>query len=409
MDQLLFLTHRIPFPPDKGDKIRSYHMLQHLRARYRVHLGTFVDEERDWKYLPELESICEDVCARPISPRTRKVRSLTAFLHGEPLSLAYYRDRALAAWVNQKVDRDGVRKILVFSSPMAQYVPDASKDVRAVVDFVDVDSEKWRQYASRHSWPTNWIYGREARTLLDFERRTAARSAVSVFVSPDEAELFRSLAPEVRDRVHDVVNGVDAEFFSPLREYENPYDPSEIVAVFVGRMDYWANADAAVWFAEEVFPAVKAREPRARFAIVGAEPTPNVKKLAQLPGVTVTGRVEDVRPYVFHSRLAVVPLRVARGIQCKLLEAMAMARPAVATYSAVEGIALPSTLQRFVGETPEELQARCLELMGDSTLAALLGQQARDFVTARHVWSAQLSRLDGLIDGIPSGREAVMV
>jgi sugar transferase (PEP-CTERM/EpsH1 system associated) len=395
--ELLFLVHRIPYPPNKGDKIRSYHLLRALAERYRVHLGTFVDHEDDWQYLPEVRNLCTDVCAVRLNPTRQRLLSLAGLLGSEPLSVPYYESSELRAWVRRKVYEEGITRMMFFSSPMAQYAPSNGVAVRKVVDFVDVDSEKWRQYAERHPWPLSWLYRREGDRLLDFERLVASSAHASVFVTREEADLFRRRARLEDERIHSVVNGVDTEYFSPERRYPSPYGAGGPVAVFTGMMDYWANVDAATWFAKDAFPRIQQDVEGARFVIVGARPTRKVERLASLRGVEVTGAVEDVRPYVAHAELAVAPLRVARGIQNKVLEAIAMAKPVVATSAALEGLDVPREIRRG-GDSAEELAGAVLSLLGSSRERNRIGTLGRAWVLENHDWARTLRPVLDLIE-----------
>ncbi|HEX9625684.1 MAG TPA: TIGR03087 family PEP-CTERM/XrtA system glycosyltransferase [Acidiferrobacterales bacterium] len=396
MDDLLFLVHRIPYPPNKGDKIRSYHLLRHLAANYRVHLATFIDDPDDRRHVDALRGLCADLYCADLQPIRARLRSLGGLARGEALSLPYYRDAGLRRWVTGKLA--GVRRVLAFSSPMAQYVLDAGPGVRRVMDFVDVDSDKWRQYSASRGWPMGWLYRREARRLLDFERRVAHEFDACVLVSAAEAELFRRLAPEAAGRIVAVENGVDSDYFSPDRDYENPYDADERVLVFTGAMDYWANVDAVNWFAREIFPGVQARHPMARFYVVGSRPTDAVHALGALPGVRVTGRVADTRPYIAHARAAVAPLRIARGVQNKVLEAMAMARPVLASPQAMDGIAPCAGLERLVGDSAESL-ARLAEALITGDDHDALGPVGRACVLSHYDWERNLAHIDALLEG----------
>ncbi len=400
MEALLFLAHRIPYPPNKGDKIRSFRWLKSLAARYRIHLGAFVDDPKDWRHAPKLESMCEDVCLVDLHPRMKKLKSLSGLLNGEALSIPYYRSRKLQTWISEKLEKENVSRVLVFSSPMTQYVMGArSQRIKLVVDFVDVDSEKWRHYAKGCFWPLSWVYRREGDALLRFEREAARASDVSVFVSMEESELFCHLAPELRGKVIWIRNGVDTEFFSPHRYYENPYAVGDRVLVFTGAMDYWANVDAVQWFSRKVFPEIRKRLAQARLFIVGARPARDVLRLASAPGVEVTGGVEDTRPYIAHARAAIAPLRLARGVQNKILEAMAMARPVLATESAVEGIDMANGLKRFVTADPETLVQRGMELleMGEKD-NAMLGMRARRHVEEHYDWDSSMQKMARLME-----------
>ncbi|MGH8191977.1 MAG: TIGR03087 family PEP-CTERM/XrtA system glycosyltransferase, partial [Rhodanobacteraceae bacterium] len=311
MQSILFLCHRLPWPPDTGDKIRSYHVLQRLVRDYRVYLGTFVDKPADWLHLAEVEKVCAGVCTRPLQPWRSRWRALTSLARREALTAGIYRDRAMRRWVDGLVAGHRVDLALCCSSGVAPLVMRHASLPR-VMDFVDVDSDKWRQYAIAHTGLPSMIYRREARRLADFERTIAKQFDASVFVSESEAAFFRKRAPESAAKVHGVSNGVDARYWDPELEYSSPYRPGERTVVFVGAMDYRANVHAAEWFAHEVWPQVLGRRPNARFYIVGSKPTSTVRALGGLDGITVTGRVDDVRPYVAHAHVVAAPLRIAR-------------------------------------------------------------------------------------------------
>jgi len=399
MKELLFLAHRIPYPPNKGDKIRSYHLLKHLSRNFRIHLGAFVDDPEDWKYTqPLADMVAGEMKLLPLNSRWATLRSTYGLFSGEPLTAPYYRNTALQNWVDQLIANRPIRHVVVYSSAMAQYVM-AYPKLHRVIDFVDIDSDKWRQYAERKSWPINWVYRREARSLFAYERRIASTLEASTFVSRVEAELFQQLAPECASRVSYYNNGVDLDYFSPARTYDTPYPPGERVLVFTGAMDYWANVDAVTWFVREVFPALHAQFADARFYIVGSRPTAEVRALAGA-AIIVTGSVPDVRPYVAHAEISVAPLRIARGIQNKVLEAMAMAKPVVVSPQALEGIdaetnhevILANDAAAFISHIAAQLS------QPDETL----GQAARQRVEQTYSWNNSLQRVDRLLEPVPA-------
>lgn len=395
MQDLLLLIHRIPYPPNKGDKIRSYHLLKHLARDYRVHLATFVDDPDDWQYVPKVEALCASSHFAPLPPVRARLRSLGALARGDSLSCGYYADAGMQRWVDDTLRRHGIGRAMVFSSVMAQYVERYSS-LRRVIDFCDVDSDKWRQYAQKKPWPMSWLYRHEARQLLCYEREVARQFDASLFVSAPEAALFRQLAPECSERVGHFSNGVDTEYFSPEHDLPNPYTPGERALVFTGAMDYWPNIDAVQWFSDEVFPALReraeARRELLRFYIVGARPTAQVKALADRAGVVVTGTVPDVRPYIRHAHAAVAPLRIARGIQNKVLEAMAMATPTVVSPQALEGInATPGTELALATEVPEWIEALSMLLARRDDL---MGRAARTCVERHYSWPSNLACIE---------------
>ena len=394
--ELLFLAHRIPYPPNKGDKIRSFNLLKYLARNYRVHLGAFIDTPHDWDYRADVEALCGEVCLLNLQPLRRRIASLKGLVDGRPLTLPYYAHDEMQRWVDDIVTRRPLAAIVVFSSPMAQYVERHDRaGLRRVVDFVDVDSDKWRQYTKSKSWPLSWLYGREGRTLLDYERKIAAGFDATVFVSDDEAALFQRLAPETSGRVSAVHNGVDTDYFSPLRDYTNPYPPSSQVLVFTGAMDYWANVDAVRWFAEDIFPGIRAQIPTAEFFIVGARPSTDVTALDKLSGVTVTGAVHDIRPYIAHAGAAVAPMRIARGVQNKVLEAMAMGKPVLATPEAAAGITASLGVDLVVEADVAGLQAQAVRLLTEGNMA--MEQAARSCILRHYGWEQNLKRFDELL------------
>jgi sugar transferase (PEP-CTERM/EpsH1 system associated) len=396
MSGLLFLAHRVPYPPNKGDKIRSYHVLRHLAARYEVHLAAFVDDERDMAHADVLRGLCKSVHLVPLNPTLARVRSIVGLLDGRPLGLPYYHDRAMWSHVSSLAAERRIERVFVFSSTMAPYAgPFAG--VPRILDMCDVDSDKWLQYAGRHSWPLSWIYRREGELLGAFERRCAFDFDATLLASDSEAECLRRVAPESAHKVHAMRNGVDVEFFDPAREFATPFGGGEEPIVFTGAMDYWANVDAVSWFAREVLPAVRKRRPNARFYIVGSNPADAVRRLASLPGIVVTGSVPDVRPYLRHARVVVAPLRIARGIQNKVLEALAMSRFVVFTPAAMEGLdyrPVPATATAQEADRFADEVAAAVESANGSPAGFAAGRQ---YVCQHYSWSTSLARLTGLL------------
>ena len=395
MEPLLFLAHRLPYPPNKGDKVRSFHFLKHLAGRYRIFLGTFIDDPSDWQHVEALRPLCADVHVEAIVPWAKRLRSVTAFLGGEALSLAYFRSRKLGRWVAETARRERLARAFAYSSPMAQYML-GLPGVRCFVDFVDMDSAKWSDYARRRKWPAAALYEREARRLLAYEREVAARAEASIFVTEEEVRRFRSETSERADRVVAIRNGVDSEYFSPLHDLESPFAPGERPVVFTGAMDYWPNVDAVTWFAREVLPTARRRDPSIRFYIVGMNPEPAVRALASADAVRVTGRVDDVRPYLQHARVVVAPLRVARGIQNKVLEAMAMAKPVVVTAAAADALTAKRGVELEVATDARGFAAKVLALM-DAEQASAMGRRARLRVLDDYDWQSSLKHLDELL------------
>jgi len=403
MQDLLFLVHRIPFPPNKGDKIRSWNILEHLAGKYRVHVGCFVDDPHDWQFTGRIEEIAASTCFQRLDRRRGLTRSLTSLLTGEPLTSGYYRDRSMATWVDETVKQNPIERVFVYSSSMAQYIPQhLPAEARVVVDFVDIDSDKWRQYADRKSWPMKQVYAREARTLFKLEKRVAGAVDAAAFVSEDEAALFRTMTPGVDANIHGIANGVDCVFFDPGSAGESPYVPDRTNLVFTGAMDYWANVDAVCWFADDIFPRIRDSLPDCAFWVVGANPSPEVVKLGERDGITVTGRVEDVRPYIAHATISVAPLRVARGIQNKVLEAMALEKAVVATPQAMEGISAIDREEVLVAETAIEF-SDTVKALAAAPDRDLVGGRARRRVLESYGWLTSLQKFESILEGDVAG------
>jgi len=393
--RLLFLAHRIPYPPDKGEKIRAWHILEHLAKRCLVDLGCLVDDARDLNHLPILQRTCAEVQAVPVGRRvSAALRTLLRARPGAPLSQGWFHHPRLARWVEHGMRSGRWDAAFVYSSAMAPYLLRATRLFR-ILDMVDVDSAKWAAYAANARGLMRQIWQREARTLFALERLAAARFDRTLFVSEAEAKHFVSLAAEAAGRVDWVENGVDLVRFDPSLPWPTPYPEATRPIVFTGTMNYRPNIEAVAWFAEAVLPSVRTRFERAEFWIVGANPAPAVAALARRPGVHVTGTVADVRPYLAHASVAVAPLFIARGIQNKVLEAMAMARAVVASPPAFEGVRATPGRDLLVAEGAEATAAAVISVL-DGRYPEL-GLCAREAVRANHDWHATLSRLDALL------------
>ena len=409
MQDLLFLTQRIPYPPTKGEKIRTLQILRYQRQFYKIHLGCLVDDEQDFEHIDTVRALCTSSHFAMLNRKRAKLTCLRGLLTGEALSVTFYQDPALAAWVRRVLTEQTPQAAIVCSSNMAPYLLDSGpRPPICLVDLMDVDSEKWRAYAQTGSLPMRWVYQREWRRVAALERRIALAADWSVFVSQQEANLFASLVADCADKIRAISNGVDPVYFDPdyvrpggsPADAEPPYDPTGPNYVFTGTMDYPPNIGAVTWFAQEILPILRRSEPHTQFHIVGSSPAPEVEKLAQTPGVFVTGRVADVRPYLAHATAAVAPMRIARGIQNKVLEAMAMARPVVVTPEALEGIDAQPGSEIILAADAAGFAAGCQLAAGPQ--GAAIGAAARRRVLADYVWSERLRGFDPLL-GIAHG------
>jgi len=390
MGDILFLAHRVPYPPNRGDKIRGFNLIKYLSRKKRVHLIAFADDPGDLKGKNELARYTFN---RSIIWRSKSqlVAALEALMGHRPVSLTAFQNSALQEAVDNILARHAIDTIYVFSSQMAQYLPVRPRQ-KVIMDFVDMDSAKFAAYAATSKGPMAWMMAREARMLQSHDRSVAARAHASLFVSEAEAELFR--ARTGAERVHAVENGIDTVFFDPAAHFKR-VDTTGRLIVFTGQMDYRPNIEAVTWFAEAIFPHIRIVHPDAVFVIVGRKPSDAVRALGQLPNVTVIGEVADVRPWLAAADIVVAPLRIARGIQNKVLEAMAMARPVVASAAAAEGIDHGGTIR--VGGTVGEIAEEVNRLLANADNASALGNSARARVIERYSWDACLAPLDAIM------------
>ncbi len=401
---VLFLCHRIPYPPDKGEKIRAFNILKHLARRHTVHLAAFVDDPADLAHGEALRQfVSGEMLLLPLSRTVARLRMGLALVAGTPLTTSYFAAAKLDRWIGGVVKRHAIDRAVLFSSAMAPFLL-GRRDIdpaNVVLDMVDVDSDKWRQYAATARGPRQWIYAREAKTLLHLERRAACAFGATLLVSPFEVRSFEEFVPEAHGRVHSVANGVD---LSLSVTGTNPYSGDEIPLVMVGTMDYWPNVEGAQWFADAVLPLVRKVLPRAHFYIVGAKPAAALQ--APRDGVTVTGRVDDVRPYVAHAAAVVAPLRLARGVQNKVLEGLALTKPVVATGAASRGLDVVPGRDLWVADAAEAF--------ADAVIAAATGPD-RDRIAANghalvvrdYDWAMTLGALDRILEAAPAAAPAV--
>lgn len=396
MARILFLAHRIPYPPNKGDKIRSWHFLKHLVQKHDVHLGYYIDDPRDLEHVALLEKTVESQCFQAIDKRVQKLLSVRGFLTGTPLSVAAYPVGKLRRYVNGLVERGQIDLVFLFSGATFPLIGDVPESTPVVADLVDVDSAKWAAFGAKAGFPMSWIYRREARLLAEFEASVATRSRRAVFVSADEAALFRcAVSEDNAAKVTDVPNGVDTEHFDPVRFKAIP--PAATRLIFTGAMDYAPNIEAAEWFVDKVWPGIRRTVPGAEFVIAGGPVHPRVRTLAKSAGVTVTGYVDDMAAEIAKAAVIVAPLLTARGIQNKVLEGMAMAGAVVATPAAKEGILAEDGKHLVVAEDAASMQTAVEQLLADPDKRQALGEAARRQICTEYGWSKAYEKLDAQI------------
>ncbi|HEY6816380.1 MAG TPA: TIGR03087 family PEP-CTERM/XrtA system glycosyltransferase [Croceibacterium sp.] len=406
MSGILFLAHRLPFPPDRGDKIRSHHVLRALAKLAPVHVGCFGETIADKAAEVELAELAKSHCM-PMRRKRLPLAGLEALVRREPVSLAAFRHPALAGWVTRTLAGRDIDTIYVFSGQMGQYVP-TDWTGRVVIDLVDVDSAKFEAYAREKPAPMHWVDAREASLLRQVEARLAARADHTLLISEAEAGLFSSRLPQgSAANVSVLGNGIDFEHFDPAGIAPQPAleRPGPHI-VFTGQMDYPPNVDAAKRTVERLMPWIRAVHPAARFHLVGRAPTAEVMALDNQHGARVWGEVPDVRPFLAAADLVLTPLEIARGVQNKVLEAMAMARPVVLTPAAATGIPGTDRVHFSVAASDEALVDRALALLARPAPARAMGQAARRLVVERMSWPAMLSGLPALVGRAAERRDA---
>ena len=393
----LFLSYRIPYPPNKGDKIRSWHILRHILQYGPVHVGALVDDPADLAHIGFLQGLAASSCFSFLSRRQKIGRMVRGLASGQALSVAVAQDKALQHWMHSIMTSRPITRIFVFSGQMGGYaMAYRGTGATIVMDFVDVDSEKWQQYADSAFGIKRYIYGREARLMRAEEIRLAQASDASLFVSPAEAELFCLRTKLSKINIHAKPNGVDIDYFDPSA-FTPPHKNERPLLVFTGAMDYRANIEAMRWFVTHVWPLVRSGLPDARLRIVGSNPSSEILAFHGNKGIEVTGRVDDVRPHIAGAHVAIAPLQIARGIQNKVLEAMAMARPVVATPQAFEGIEAEIGRHALVEAAPAAMARAIIGLVDHPAHAEKIGEAARAHVRHHYHWRHCLARLDVLI------------
>jgi sugar transferase (PEP-CTERM/EpsH1 system associated) len=390
--RILFLGQRVPYPPDRGDKITTFHEIRHLAQNHEVAVACLADGPEDLENVVSLKPLTSSVDAVPLNRRRARIRAVAALVTGDPLTVAYFNERELHRRVTARLENEPVDLIVVYSSGMAQFVQKYAH-VPRIMQFADLDSLKWQQYSTSAALPMRWIYGLEYRRLLRYERQLAAEFSHSLVCTPREVRDFVQLIPGAP--VSCVSNGVDLDYFQPLTLLKQ--DNS---LVFTGIMDYFPNVEGVVWFCREVLPLIRREVPHVTFTICGARPNTAVQALQKYTGVTVTGRVAEVRPYLARSSVCVVPLRIARGIQNKLLEAMAMGLPTVASTASFEGVEAEKETHLLVADEPADFARSVVRLLNEEALRTRMGRAARVCMEANYRWETQLSRLDQVIAAV---------
>lgn len=386
--RILMLAHRIPYPPYTGDKTRAYHIARYLARRHDLDLAFFVDDRADLAGVDALQQLVDGVEFARIWKPWNLLKGLGGMSVGGSLSLSYFRSQALRKRLAARLAQAGYDLVYASSSPMAQYA--RALGLPVVMDFVDVDSDKWAQYGRHSRPPLSWLYRMEGRRLQAAEAAIARWAGLCVLATEPEETLLRSFAPWAKTAV--VPNGIDLEYFRPAEARA-----TSPAVIFTGAMDYLPNVDAVRYFCDEILPRVRREVSDTRFYIVGLNPTADVRRLADNANVVVTGTVPDVRPYYERASVCVAPLRIGRGVQNKVLQAMALGMPVVASSVAQRGLQAEPGRHLYVEDDPAAFASRITGLLSSPEERLAMGRRARAFVEGHHAWDSSGARLDAMI------------
>lgn len=388
---ILYLAHRIPYPPDKGDKLRAFRQVERLAKGHSVRCGCFVDRPSDSRYVESLSAYCQDVAAVPLKRTRATMRGLAGLARGRTLTETFYQNAAMSAALHGWAESVEFDAVVAFSSSMAPYALTIPAR-RRVVDLCDLDSRKWLDYAAASRGPVRWLYKKEGTRLAAREQDWLDAFDAALLITGAEAAALGDVAS--MQEVHVVGNGVILPNVPA-----GPRDATDPTVGFVGVMDYRPNVDAVEWFVSACWPRIRDACPRAVFRIVGRQPTRRVRTLARADGVEVVGEVDDVQTELRRFAVSVAPMRIARGLQNKVLEAMAAARPVVLTSKAAEGIAARHEQEYFIADRAEDIAETVVRLLRDEARRRWIGLNARQFVAAYYCWERELDKFELIVTG----------
>ena len=415
---IVFICHKLPYPPHKGFQVKPFHMMKGLaRHGHRVHLvcpATASTADIEVARV-EMQKICATVTIVPLSPWESRINAGLALINpfGASLSVKYFATHALSKAVASVVAAHPIAGFMLYSSTTAQYVP-AQFRKRCLIDMGDVDSAKWSELSTKTGFPMSWVYRVEGKRLYKYEHWVVENFGLTNLATPAECELLKELSPAAKkNQLFSTPNGTDTTKFTPgdFATLDKPHIPEGearffagdcVPIVFTGAMDYDPNVEAVAFFTKDVMPLLRARIPNVRFLIVGGHPKPEVKALDNGTDVLVTGYVKDAPPYMRYARVVVVPLRLARGIQNKAIEAMACGSPLVCTSLAAKGVAGLHNVNMLVGDSAQEIADHVIAIVEQPALAARLVRDARETVLKQYEWTPIIdelvTRLEGLIE-----------
>jgi len=402
---ILFLAQRVPFPPNKGEKIRTFNQLKHLaEKKHKISVCAPIEQREDVDYFKELaDKYCENISNHALT--VKPLRLLKGLLKGQALSVANFYINELQSKFDCLLQEECFDVVICTSSAMAEYIYKSKvlsglkRKPLLLMDFMDLDSDKWRQYADSSSWPMKWVYQREAKLLSRYEQQTTNYFDTSFFIADAEVELFKSQHNGVgKGSIGEVLtmgNGMDTELFVPVDKSPENESP---VFIFTGVMDYKPNIDAVVWFVESIWGNVIKIYPKARFIIAGMNPSSAVKGLVNITGVEVTGFVDDILPYYHQADYFVAPFRIARGVQNKVLQAFACGLPVISTSMGAEGIDCVQDEHILIANNEVEFLSAVEKLERDKVFRSTIKQNALSLIHEHYSWQGKLQVLDEVLN-----------
>ncbi|MDX3772886.1 TIGR03087 family PEP-CTERM/XrtA system glycosyltransferase [Chromatiaceae bacterium AAb-1] len=388
--KILYLCHRFPYPPKRGGKIRPFNMIRHFHQQgHQVYVASLARSQAEADEGTGIKDYCTDYYAAVVSEPVQFARMILRLPLLTPSSMGYFYSADLQRHIDHLLAEHHFELIFVHCSSVAQYVSHI-RHIPKLLDFGDMDSQKWLAYRSFKPFPLNLGYWLEGSKMLRAEKQLARHFDLCSCTTKAELETLQSYQTNVATAWFP--NGVDSDYFAPA---DPSYEAHSIS--FIGRMDYYPNQEAMLQFCQHTLPLIRQQLPDARLYIVGAEPSAAIRALAELPGVIVTGSVPDVRPYIRNTAAMVAPLSIARGTQNKILEAMAMGVPVVSSSEAAGGIDAIAGKDFLVADTPRQYATHLVQLMTDPELRNQLAAAGRARMLSHHQWQLSMQQLDDIV------------
>lgn len=396
---ILILAQRVPFPPNKGEKLRTFHQLEYLKRNgFKVSVIAPYEEEPELAYFAELrEKYCEQVITHKLQPKY--ISLPLGLLTNKPLSVANFYNKSLQVKLDELLEQQSFHGIICSASSLAEYIFRSSSfnkltvKPRLIMDFMDLDSDKWRQYSEQHGFPMSYVYSREQKLLSQYEKKIVEKFDSCLFITQAEIDLFAKTHPGFTN-IYAIENGLDRTLFFPP---EVKRDVTQPIFLFAGVMDYPPNIDAVMWFVNNAWQNILKQWPDAKFYIAGMNPTDKVQQLANISGIEVTGFVEDIKPYFDQANIFVAPFRIARGVQNKILQAFACGLPVIATSMGAEGIRCNANQDILIADTPDAYLTQIATLMDNRLLYDQLSNNALNTIKNHYSWDSILAPFKKLI------------